>query len=323
MRVSISLCTHNGGRYLAQQLASIGDQHRPPDELIVRDDCSTDNTADIVVEFSKKARFPVSFTVNETKLGVTRNFERTIAECTGDIIFLSDQDDYWLPSKIEALAHEFELDDEVGLVFSDAVVTDAKLDPLGYTMWQIVKFNKEAIYRVQQGEALDHLIRRYTVTGATAAFRASLREKLGCIPEVYPHDAWIALIAAACSKVATITSPLTMYRQHGANVIGAGSINLLERLSTSQATPAREFDLEIIRNHLLLDTLKLLQSDRVAPRHFNSICEKIGHLEARRAMYDRGFPRRLGIAVRELASGRYFAFSSGLLSVAADLFLRA
>jgi glycosyltransferase involved in cell wall biosynthesis len=323
MRVSIALCTHNGARYLAQQLASISTQHRTPDELVIRDDRSTDNTVDIVREFSRTAPFPVSFTINETKLGVTNNFERTIAACSGDIIFLSDQDDYWLPAKINALAREFEIDDKVGLVFSDAVVTDAQLNSLGYTMWQIVKFDQKAMRRMHEGGALDHLIRRYTVTGATAAFRASLREKLGTIPDVYPHDAWIALIAAACSKVVAISPPLTMYRQHGANVTGAGSRNLLARLSESRATPAREFDLEILRNHLLLSALKSLRSDRVGSRHLKSICEKIDHLDARREIYDRALLGRLVIVVQELASLRYFKFSSGLLSVAADLFLRA
>ena len=78
------------------------------------------------------------------------------------------------------------------------VVTDSQLNSLGHTMWETVGFNKEALRRLNDGEALDQLIRRYTVTGATSAFRASLRSKIVPIPPVYLHDAWIAFIAAAC-----------------------------------------------------------------------------------------------------------------------------
>jgi glycosyltransferase involved in cell wall biosynthesis len=322
MRISVALCTYNGASFLTQQLESILAQTRVPDEMVVRDDRSTDSTAEIVAAFAKTAPFPVSFEVNDSRLGVTKNFERTVAGCSGDVIFLCDQDDYWLPDKIRKLAREFEVDDSVGLVFSNAVVTDAQLNLLGYTMWEIVGLGKEALRRLGGGGALDQFIRQYTVTGATAAFRGSLWSRIKPIPQVYPHDAWIALIAAACSRVVAVNAPLTLYRQHGANSTGAGKKNLIERTKASRGTPAREFDLEIIRNRELLGTLISFSADRVEGRHLESIESKIGHLMARREMFARGFLRRVPIVAQELGSLRYFEFSSGLLSAAADLFLR-
>src|SRR5215207_2518174 len=100
VRISIALCTYNGEQYLQQQLDSFVAQSRPPDELVVCDDRSTDRTVPIVEDFAKRAPFRVELVINETNLGSTRNFEKAIGLCTGDIIFLADQDDVWLPEKL-------------------------------------------------------------------------------------------------------------------------------------------------------------------------------------------------------------------------------
>ncbi|MBC7931137.1 MAG: glycosyltransferase, partial [Rubrivivax sp.] len=96
-RLSIAMCTYDGGRYLAEQLASIAAQTRAPDELVVCDDRSRDETTSIVRRFAETAPFPVRLYVNEQNLGSTRNFEKAIGLCEGELIALSDQDDVWLP----------------------------------------------------------------------------------------------------------------------------------------------------------------------------------------------------------------------------------
>ncbi|MCA1556539.1 MAG: glycosyltransferase, partial [Acidobacteria bacterium] len=86
VKFSIALCTYNGARYLPAQLDSIAAQTLLPDELVICDDCSTDETRDVITSFAARAPFAVRLYVNEVNLGSTKNFEQAISLCTGDII---------------------------------------------------------------------------------------------------------------------------------------------------------------------------------------------------------------------------------------------
>src|SRR5215470_8302349 len=99
--ISVAMCTYNGARFLAEQLGSLAAQSRLPDELVVCDDGSTDESAEIVKDFARHAPFPVRLEVNEENLGATKNFEKAIGLCRGEVIALSDQDDVWYPKKLE------------------------------------------------------------------------------------------------------------------------------------------------------------------------------------------------------------------------------
>ena len=120
MRVSVALCTYNGAKYLPDQLKSMELQTRKPDELVVCDDRSTDETLDILRAFKKTCLFRVRLYENESNLGSTKNFEKTIRLCHGDIIFLADQDDVWQSGKIERILAAFEEHPDAGYVFSNA-----------------------------------------------------------------------------------------------------------------------------------------------------------------------------------------------------------
>src|SRR5687767_9778204 len=124
------MCTYNGGRFVAEQLASLSAQTRLPDELVVCDDGSTDSTVDVINEFAVSAPFPVRAHVNETNLGSTKNYEKAIRFCAGDLIALADQDDVWLPAKLARIEQAFARSPGVGLVFSDAEAVDEGLQPL-------------------------------------------------------------------------------------------------------------------------------------------------------------------------------------------------
>ena len=102
-RISVALCTYNGGRYLERQLESIALQSRMPCELIVCDDRSTDDTIAILRQFQSDAPFPVQVIQNQFRLGSTRNFDQAIGLSRGEFIALCDQDDLWLPAKLERL----------------------------------------------------------------------------------------------------------------------------------------------------------------------------------------------------------------------------
>src|SRR6186997_149500 len=103
MRVSIAMCTCNGERFLAEQLDSILAQSRPPDEIVICDDASTDGTWALLTTFAPKAPCPVTLRRNDTRLGVIGNFSQAMTLATGDAIALADQDDVWHPMKLEKL----------------------------------------------------------------------------------------------------------------------------------------------------------------------------------------------------------------------------
>jgi glycosyltransferase involved in cell wall biosynthesis len=173
--LSIALASYNGERYVNEQLESIARQTRLPDELIVSDDASTDATPDIVLDFARRAPFPVRFLQNRERLGSTRNFEAAIRACNGDIIFLCDQDDVWYPNKISLVEEHFINDPSAGAVFTDANVVDENLRQFGHRLWKTFRFSSREQVRVATGDALGVLLKHPVVTGATMAFRSKYR----------------------------------------------------------------------------------------------------------------------------------------------------
>src|SRR5262245_2492499 len=103
-RVSVALCTHNGARFLDAQLHSLAAQSQLPHELVIGDDASTDGTIEQLERFAKEVPFPVRITKNPEPVGVTENFSRTLAACSGDVLMPCDQDDVWHPEKIASQA---------------------------------------------------------------------------------------------------------------------------------------------------------------------------------------------------------------------------
>src|SRR5579872_584318 len=134
MRLSVALCTYNGAAYLPSQLESIAAQERLPDELVATDDCSTDDTLEILEAFAATAPFPVRISRNVANLGFAQNFARAISLCDGDLIALCDQDDVWMPARLGATEAVLAEDADVGLVCSDAELVDADLRPTGETL---------------------------------------------------------------------------------------------------------------------------------------------------------------------------------------------
>ena len=139
-KISVALCTYNGEPFLRQQLASIQQQTRLPDELVVCDDQSTDQTLTIVRQFAASAPYTVKIFENERNLGFAANFERAIRLCEGDLIALSDQDDIWYPNRLERSEQELTAHPEAGLVFSDADVINDNDELAGPTLWQRLGF---------------------------------------------------------------------------------------------------------------------------------------------------------------------------------------
>ncbi|SFW16361.1 glycosyltransferase family 2 protein [Nitrosovibrio sp. Nv17] len=314
MTLSVALATYNGERYLAEQLDSIARQTRLPDELVVSDDASADSTRDIVADFIRHAPFPVRLLVNAERLGSTRNFERAIRACAGDAIFLCDQDDVWYPSKAALIERRFMDDPGTVLVFTDADVVDRNLNPLALRLWEAMRFRQPERMQIEAGDAFSVLLRRYLVTGATLAFRSRYRDLLLPIPEVWVHDAWIAMLLGGVSRLAALSTPLIAYRVHDANQIG-----LPRRGMNRGKTCAMVHGPQVLRYERILARLREFQ-DRY-PESGDNLCRLEGTLAFLRkvAVLPDARWRRLPGALRILASKDYHRYARGFRSFRQDL----
>jgi glycosyltransferase involved in cell wall biosynthesis len=220
--ISVALCTYNGEQFLPEQLDSMQQQTRLPDELVVCDDRSTDRTLEIVREFAASFSFPVKVVVNEKNLGSSKNFEKAIRLCSGDLIALSDQDDVWYPMRLERSEQELLAHPEVGLVFSDGDIIDDQGRATGKTLWQSYAFTETKMADLLAGK-YDLLLKHRFVTGATVMFRATLRDRCLPLPPGWVHDEWIAALVPAFSGLRPINEALIRYRQHASQQIGSPS----------------------------------------------------------------------------------------------------
>jgi glycosyltransferase involved in cell wall biosynthesis len=324
-KLSIALCTYNGSRFLPEQLQSYLDQHRVPDELIVCDDASTDDTRSIIEHFGAGAPFPVHLHTNDTNLGSTRNFEKAIRLCTGDLIFLSDQDDIWHPSKLRVIEDEFRRSDSVGLVFTDAELIDEESRQLGDRLWSHTFLAKERS-KAKPREFYRTLWSSNVVTGATVAFRRDLVDVMLPVPLHIPHvihDGWIALVASVFADVVFLDTPLISYRLHPGQQLGVTPADK----PTSSASEEFKWTIGNLENQkILLRTLgeRIRLNDRLATEIAGvekKLDEYILHLQNRIELLGSG-PSRIPQILREVASGRYRRFSRGVMSPLKDLVSR-
>lgn len=213
------LCTWNGARWLPGLLASIGNQVRPPDELVVQDDRSDDATPELIEDFSAGADFPVTMERNTVRAGSTRTFARALARAQGEVVALADQDDLWYPAKLARIADEFAADPTVTMVFSDADLIAEDDRRLGQRLW--------ATRMVGRGLQANSVVtvrdfaRRPLTTGCTMAVRRrALEAALPLPPELdHPevplrHDRWLSLVAASVGTVRALPEPLLSFRVH-------------------------------------------------------------------------------------------------------------
>jgi hypothetical protein len=315
--LSVALCTFNGARHVRDQLESLERQTRRPDEVVICDDGSTDSTVELAREFAATATFPVRVHLNPRRLGSTGNFARALELCHGELIALADQDDVWLPEKLEKSEAALLSRPGALVAFTDAVVVDDQLRTLGYSLWDAANFSAEQRALVRAGRAVEVLTRNQVATGATMLLRAELRELALPIPPTVVHDGWIALLGACAGEIVMVPEPLMLYRQHTSNQIGIRKHGLMDRLRRSRPAGAPAF-LTTARDRSALALDRLRQAGLLRPELERLLTGAASHLGARTRM-PRSRLRRLPWVARELATKRYFRYSNGLYSAAEDL----
>jgi glycosyltransferase involved in cell wall biosynthesis len=218
-RISVALCTYNGGRFLPAQLESILAQTRLPDEVRAFDDCSEDNSVELLVRFAAQASFPVHIHRNAERQGSILNFEQAIRACNGSLIALSDQDDIWHPERLRLSEQELLQHPEAGAVFADGILIDEAGVPTGMRLWERFIFTPDDQRRMRAGDYIP-LARQRFITGATMVFRAQYLPWISPAKEGWHHDGWVSSIIASLSGLCWLTEPLIRYRTHSGQQIG-------------------------------------------------------------------------------------------------------
>jgi glycosyltransferase involved in cell wall biosynthesis len=204
--VSVAVATFNGEKHLLAQLESLARQSRRPDEIVVSDDGSSDGTLETVRAWARSAPIPVRLSVNAERLGYSANFETALRLATGDIVFLCDQDDVWLPTKIARVLEAFARDPTAVLVLNDQYIADEDLRPGPRTSFEVLRRRGYNPYG-QESFVSGH--------GCCMAVRRSFLDLALPIPhDLTGHDVWLARFSAVLGRQSIVPEPLQLWRRH-------------------------------------------------------------------------------------------------------------
>ena len=209
--ISVCIATYNGEKFIKDQLLSILEQIGPNDEIIISDDLSKDKTIEII-ENLKDGRIKIFFNVEK---GYTSNFENALKQASGDFIFMSDQDDFWNPNKVEVCLKELKIYD---LVVSDCKLIDGTNEIISDSYFELRNVKKSS---------WGNLI-KFSYLGCCLAFRSEILKKALPFPsnrQFCTHDNWLFLVGSFLFKHKVLDDKLIYYRRHDGNVSSGGLIS--------------------------------------------------------------------------------------------------
>ncbi len=267
--IDIIMATYNGEHYIKEQIDSILKNTWTSWRLWIYDDGSRDQTEAIVQEYVKTYPEKIHWKKNETNKGSAINFLDGARKATGHYVMFCDQDDYWLPNKIEDTlscmkqaqkqnGEEFPL-----TVFTDATVVNASLETLEQSFHQSSKLDTSKL-------DLPHMLMENKMMGCTMMLNRALLEKIKKFPKkVRMHDWWVGIVAAAYGKIIYLNQPTMLYRQHTNNVIGSTVFtkeSVIQKASTWRNQKQALFDTqkqaaclyELVQDELDEDTKRII-----------------------------------------------------------------
>ena len=220
MKVNILMSTYNGQQFLAEQIRSIQEQSYTDWTLFIRDDGSSDNTKEILKDFERQdSRIHLIDSDKSDNLGVIKSFHKLVNHDRADYYFFSDQDDVWLPNKLELSlkeAQNYPVDRPL-MVYMDLKVVNQDLEIM-----------TESMVKSQSHHANTELVQELTentVTGGVAMINHALAEMWQVTDDILMHDWYLALLASAFGNLVFIDQPGELYRQHSDNVLGARTLS--------------------------------------------------------------------------------------------------
>ncbi len=202
MKISVCIATYNGEKYILEQLHSILPQLREKDEVIVSDDSSSDRTLDLIKSIKDHR---IKIFANNHYRNPVYNFQHALRQATGDVIFLSDQDDLWLDGKVEAVMKALE---QADVVVTDCKIVDDNLNVLTESYFQFRKSGKGLLKNLYSNKYL----------GCCMAFKSKILDKALPFPPKLPmHDIWLGFISELFYTSVFIPVPYILHRRHLAN----------------------------------------------------------------------------------------------------------
>jgi len=216
-QIDILLATYNGEKYLASQIESILNQTYTNFRLIISDDCSKDNTREIIQEYAQKDN-RIQYYFQENNLGYVKNFEYLLTKVKNKIYALSDQDDVWDKQKIEKYLEKMK-EENADLVFGDLEIVDENLNLINKSFNNYMNLTR----KIEKCKNYKMLYLYNCVTGCTILSKKEFLNKIIPIPNKSKHifhDYWIALIVSLYGKISYVKEPYIKYRQHGDNQVG-------------------------------------------------------------------------------------------------------
>jgi glycosyltransferase involved in cell wall biosynthesis len=323
VKISIALASYNGQKYILEQLESFSSQSKLPDEVVISDDCSTDETIALIRKFSLSAPFVVRLYLNEVNLGYAQNFANALSKTTGDLIFLSDQDDVWFPNKINDI-YNIAISSEALLIMNDAEITDSNLNPTGYTKLNQIKsmgFNSNKF-----------------VMGCCAAIKRDLLDLTLPIDSSFPaHDTWISWFAEFMGLKLVCSEIMQYYRRHEFNESQYSANKVvndshLTKLWYRVKLAANDSGADLCASEMACSSFDKYINNLVNNGASNSFeaelievqrlsAEQLKRIRKRIILRKLWFPARIYRATLFLLSGHYERFS-GIKSYARDIFFK-
>lgn len=221
MKISVAICTYNGEKYIREQIDSILHQTRKVDEIVVCDDRSSDKTMAVLEEYALANPNLFKLFVNEVNLRSVKNFEKAISLCTGDIIFLSDQDDKWVNEKVAEYIDYFNENPNITTIASNGycINDDSEIEDK-YAIWEVPQFLKEKGISYDYYSIINYVSN--LATGASMAFKKEIVADVLPFPVVknFHHDEWIAIVASQANAFELLNKKYFYYRTHDSQQVG-------------------------------------------------------------------------------------------------------
>jgi hypothetical protein len=333
VKISIIIPACESEKYINSTLASVARQTRLPEELIVSDDSSSEQTRILVDEFAKTAPFIVRY-FRHAPEGITRNYLNALSKATGDIVVVGDHDDVWVNNRIELIERYFSRSSETVLVSADSAFVNHELISLGGTVRGGKKRSIAISKRINEGDYFSMFLKGgLPFLAHTLAFRSSIVDHILAKPPCIPgwwFEEWVSSVAACCGRISFIPDALTLYRQHEGQTTRApnagSSIAQQQLTSGEQAGQSSVYLLRLQKMEYCLSLmLELSRASQAAGaenaetlRKIEAIKKYIEFLNYRSRLY--GLSSRP--AVRQFLgaafSGQYRQFSNGVFSMGLD-----
>lgn len=251
MKISIVIATYNGGKYILDQLNSIKDQTLMPDEVLIFDDRSTDNTSELVKKFvSNNELTNWKLKINKENLGYKENFFNLLKAASGDLIFLSDQDDVWSLQKVEKMVKIMQEEPTLRTLNSAIQLIDQNSQPIKLVAKPNF-YNANFLYSKKPLKQItffktEDIIKRNISPGCSMCLTKQIRDEFVSVYQgELPHDWFLNLLASSTDGCGFFNEPLVNYRMHSQNTLGVtvdpGALGKVKKFESARQNKIKEF----------------------------------------------------------------------------------